>query len=131
MITISTIDQSTKDILPISDTHEAKRITRKIDYRLLPILTLLYILSFIDRSNIGNAKVAGMNEDLDLSGFQYNMVLTVFFFPYSFFEVPSNIILQLTRPSIWMTTLVISWGTVCSSLRDYNNDSLLTAWARS
>lgn len=91
---------------------EAKRVTRKIDYRLLPVLTLLYILSFIDRSNIGNAKVAGMNEDLGLSGFQYNMVLTVFFFPYSLFEVPSNVILQMIRPSIWMTVLVISWGTV-------------------
>lgn len=94
------------------DSHEARRIARKIDYRLLPMLTILYILSFIDRSNIGNAKVAGMNEELNLTGHQYNMALTVFFFPYCLFEVPSNIVLKLTKPSRWITVLVISWGTV-------------------
>lgn len=66
----------------------------------------------MDRSNIGNARVAGMNTDLKLTGPQYNLCLTVFFFPYSLLEVPSNIILKLMRPSRWMTILVISWGTV-------------------
>lgn len=66
----------------------------------------------MDRANIGNAKVAGMNEDLGLTGPQYNMALTVFFFPYALFEVPSNIVLKLMRPSRWMTVLVIAWGTV-------------------
>lgn len=94
------------------DSHELKRIARKIDYRLLPMLTVLYILSFIDRSNIGNAKVAGMNDELKLTGQQYNMALTVFFFPYCLFEVPSNIVLKLTKPSRWIAVLVISWGTV-------------------
>lgn len=94
------------------DGHELKKIARKIDYRLLPMLTVLYILSFIDRSNIGNAKVAGMNEELKLTGHQYNMALTVFFFPYCLFEVPSNIVLKLTKPSRWIAVLVISWGLV-------------------
>jgi len=67
----------------------------------------------MDRSNIGNAKVAGMNADLGLTGAQYNMALTVFFFTYSLFEVPSNIVLKLMRPSIWIMILVMSWGTVC------------------
>ncbi|KAM5347705.1 hypothetical protein ACJ41O_007529 [Fusarium nematophilum] len=69
------------------DAVETKSVIRKIDYRLLPPLTILYILSFIDRANIGNAKVAGMNDDLGLTGAQYNMALTVFFFPYALFEV--------------------------------------------
>ncbi|KAM0257548.1 hypothetical protein ACHAPA_011673 [Fusarium lateritium] len=94
------------------DAAETKKIVRKIDWYLLPPLTLLYILSFIDRSNIGNAKVAGMNDDLGLTGPQYNMALTVFFFPYAVFEVPSNIVLKMVRPSRWMCLLVISWGTV-------------------
>ncbi|KAM0469444.1 hypothetical protein ACHAP7_010024 [Fusarium lateritium] len=94
------------------DAAETKKIVRKIDWYLLPPLTLLYILSFIDRSNIGNAKVAGMNDDLGLTGPQYNMALTVFFFPYAIFEVPSNIVLKMVRPSRWMCLLVISWGTV-------------------
>ena len=69
-------------------------------------------LAFIDRSNLGNAKIAGMYEDLKLYGMRYNVVLTVFFVPYALFEVPSNIMLQLIRPSIWLSILVFSWGLV-------------------
>lgn len=98
--------------VPRYDDPETKRIMRKVDWRLLPPLTILYILSFMDRSNIGNAKVAGMNRDLRLTDAQYNMSLTVFFFTYGMFEVPSNIVLKLMRPSRWMTILVVTWGTV-------------------
>ncbi|KAK5091320.1 hypothetical protein LTR05_001503 [Lithohypha guttulata] len=51
------------------DEKETKKILRKIDYRLLPVLTLLYLLAFLDRGNIGNARVAGMNADLKLTGY--------------------------------------------------------------
>ncbi|KAK4942804.1 hypothetical protein LTR10_017564 [Elasticomyces elasticus] len=98
--------------LPRYDDKETKRILRKVDYRLLPMLTLLYVLAFLDRGNIGNAKVAGMNKELKLTGTQYNIALTVFFFPYSIFEVPSNIVLKLMRPSLWITILMLSWGVV-------------------
>ncbi|PGH09905.1 hypothetical protein AJ80_07615 [Polytolypa hystricis UAMH7299] len=91
---------------------QTKRLLRKIDLRLLPMLTILYVLSFMDRSNIGNARVAGMNDELQLTGSQYNIALTVFFFPYSLFEVPSNIVLKLMRPSWWISILVVSFGTV-------------------
>lgn len=93
--------------------EERKKIIRNIDWRVLPPLTILYILSYMDRSNIGNARIAGMNDELGLTPEQYNIALTVFFFPYALFEVPSNIVLKLMRPSRWMTILVISWGTVC------------------
>ncbi|KAB2570989.1 putative transporter [Lasiodiplodia theobromae] len=98
--------------VPEFDAKETRRILRKVDYRLLPMLTLLYVLSFIDRSNIGNAKVAGMNKDLGLTGSQYNIALTVFFFPYALFEVPSNVVLKLVKPSIWIASMMIAWGTV-------------------
>lgn len=45
--------------------------------------------------------MAGMNKDLGLSGAQYNMALTVFFFPYAVFDVPSNVMLKIMRPSLW------------------------------
>lgn len=59
------------------DPKEVKRVTRKIDFRLLPVLTTLYLLCYIDRGNIGNARVAGMNDDLGITPGQYNMALTV------------------------------------------------------
>ncbi|KAK7210210.1 hypothetical protein V2G26_017388 [Clonostachys chloroleuca] len=65
----------------IADEEKEARIAlRKADMRILPLLTVLYVFSFMDRSNIGNAKVAGMNKDLNLTGTQYNLALTVFFF---------------------------------------------------
>lgn len=76
------------------------------------MLTLLYVLAFLDRGNIGNAKIAGMTEDLKLTGEMYNIALTVFFFPYAIFEVPSNIVLKILRPSWWICFLMVSWGIV-------------------
>ncbi|RTE68843.1 hypothetical protein BHE90_016779 [Fusarium euwallaceae] len=98
--------------MPIYDEAETRRILRKVDYRVVPALAVMYLISFIDRSNIGNAKVAGMNQDLGLSGKQYNIAVTVFFVPYILFEVPSNIVLKLTRPSIWMPSIMLAWGLV-------------------
>ncbi|OQE31551.1 hypothetical protein PENSTE_c001G00994 [Penicillium steckii] len=97
---------------PAFDDNETKAILRKVDWRLLPMLTLLYVLSFIDRSNIGNAKVAGMNDDLSLTGTQYNVALTVFFFPYAFLEIPSNMLLKIIRPSLCIGVMMLAWGTV-------------------
>jgi hypothetical protein len=59
-----------------------KKVLRKMDIRLIPNLALLYLLSFLDRGNIGNAKIQGLTEDLKLTGTQYNWCLTVFFFTY-------------------------------------------------
>ncbi|KAL4895466.1 major facilitator superfamily domain-containing protein [Aspergillus ambiguus] len=100
-----------QDNINVDETGKQK-VLRKIDVRLLPVLTLLYVFAFLDRSNIGNAKIAGMTEDLNLSGAQYNMALTVFFFPYGVFEVPSNMVLKITKPSHWICFLMVCWGIV-------------------
>lgn len=65
-------------------------------------------MSFLDRSNIGNAKIAGMEEDLQLTGHQYNVAVTVFFIPYALLEVPSNIILKMMRPSQWIAIMLLA-----------------------
>lgn len=57
-----------------------------------------------------------MMEDLDLAGWQYNTALTVFFVPYVLFEIPSNMVLKVIRPSRWITIMIVSWGTVRSQL---------------
>lgn len=62
---------------PQFDEGEVRRARRKIDFHLLPMLTLLYLLAFIDRGNIGNARIAGMNDDLELTQTQYNICLSV------------------------------------------------------
>ncbi|KAK3711597.1 hypothetical protein LTR37_009588 [Vermiconidia calcicola] len=94
------------------DAAETSKLLRKVDYRLIPVLAFLYLLAFLDRSNLGNAKVAGLEEDLQLTGTQYNLAATVFFFPYCLLEIPANVMLKLLRPSRWIGCLVIAWGTV-------------------
>lgn len=92
--------------------QEERKLIREADWRLLPCLTLLYALSFIDRTSISNARIVGMTEDLDLYGNRYNIVLMVFFITYTLFEIPSNTIIRRVGVSRYLTSLIICWGVV-------------------
>ncbi|KAL2154571.1 hypothetical protein VTH82DRAFT_3247 [Thermothelomyces myriococcoides] len=87
-----------------------RRLLWKLDLILMPWLCLLYLLAFLDRTNIGNAKIAGLGADLDLSTSGYNATLTIFFVSYSVFEPLSNILLKRLRPSIYIPIIMILWG---------------------
>ncbi|KAJ4303953.1 hypothetical protein N0V88_001554 [Collariella sp. IMI 366227] len=100
---------------------DEKKILRKMDMRLIPMLALLYLLSFLDRGNIGNAKIEGLQEDLDLTDDQYNWCLTAFFFTYAAFEVPSNLMLKKVRPSIWLPAIMVAWGIVMTLMGIVHN----------
>ncbi len=60
----------------------ADAILREVDSRLLPVLAMIYLIAHIDRSNIGNARIEGLEKDLDLSSTQWSLVLGIFFMPY-------------------------------------------------
>ncbi|KAI5474744.1 hypothetical protein MNV49_002522 [Pseudohyphozyma bogoriensis] len=87
-----------------------KALIRKIDWRLIPFVSLLYLLSFLDRVNIGQAKLDNLEKDLGLVGNQYNIALVVFFVGYVVTEVPSNIVLKWLRPSRWIPLLLLLWS---------------------
>ncbi|KAK8128676.1 hypothetical protein PG984_009784 [Apiospora sp. TS-2023a] len=93
-----------------------KKLLRKLDYNLLPAVGVLYLLSFLDRSNVGNARIEGMLDDLHMTGNQYLTGLTLYFIAYVIFEVPCNIILKRTSPRVWLPTLTIAWGIVATLL---------------
>ncbi|KZS88571.1 MFS general substrate transporter [Sistotremastrum niveocremeum HHB9708] len=97
---------------PTLTAAEEKALYRKIDLRLMPILSLMYLLSFMDRGNIGNAKIQGLTTQLHLVGNEYNIALTMFFIPYCLFECPANLVLKRFRPSRWLPGIAIVWGTV-------------------
>lgn len=70
----SAVDQKPDRVVPAAiDKETEKRLLRKMDIRLIPMLTLLYLLAFLDRGNIGNAKIEGMLEDLHMTSKQYSM----------------------------------------------------------
>ena len=78
----------------------------------------MYLLAFLDRTNIANASVFGLNKDLGLVGNQYNTALTMFFVPYIAFEIPSNIILKRLKPHVWLSACMFLFGlvTICQGL---------------
>lgn len=61
------------------------------------------------RTNIGNAKLAGLQEDLNLTGNEYNAALTVFFVAYAVFEPLTNVLLKRLRPSIFIPIIMVLW----------------------
>ena len=76
---------------------------------LIPWLSLLYLLSFLDRTNIGNARVAHMEGDIGMTGRDYNDALTIFFVSYAVFEPLTNVLLKRWGPSIFIPVIVIIW----------------------
>ncbi|EJD08568.1 MFS general substrate transporter [Fomitiporia mediterranea MF3/22] len=105
-----------------TDHIDEKKLLRKLDWALIPWLSFLYLLSFLDRTSIGNAKLYHMEEDLGLTDTQYLICLSIFFISYAIFEVPSNVFLKRLRPSIWLSLLMFFWGvmmTVQGLVHDY------------
>ena len=84
---------------------------RKVMWRILPFVCILYIINYIDRANIGYAALQ-MNKELALSAEAFGFAAGIFFISYFIFEVPSNIALQKFGARIWMARILISWGLV-------------------
>ncbi|KAK4212153.1 high-affinity nicotinic acid transporter [Rhypophila decipiens] len=97
--------------------EEETAIRRKIDWHTVPLVTLLYMLCFLDRANIGNARIQGLGADLKLEGLQFNWALSIFYIIYLLVEVPSNIILKKTGPKFYLPFLVCGFGLIslCTS----------------
>ena len=69
--------------------HQAEpALCRKFDFRLLPVLALMYFFNALDKGNLGNAKTDGMEKDLHFKSNQYNIILSVFYVPYVLFAPP-------------------------------------------
>ena len=103
-------DRHSYDLEPIGKVAE-KSLLWKCDLHVLPMISILYLLAFLDRINIGNARIQGLEKDLDMKGNDYNIALLVFFVPYILFEVPSNIVIRKIAPSTWLSFIMVCWGT--------------------
>ncbi|KAI9490722.1 major facilitator superfamily domain-containing protein [Zychaea mexicana] len=124
IITASGFDRDA--FVPPTD-KELRRLMWKIDLRIIPYIAILYLCSFLDRVNIGNAKVAGMTEDIDISEDQYNWALSVFFIGYVVFEVPSNLALKVVGPRIWIPSIMVVWGGIMAAMAAVTNGEGLMA----
>ncbi|KAJ5565159.1 hypothetical protein N7513_001401 [Penicillium frequentans] len=106
---------------PVLDARE-KALVWKQDLRIVPLCAAIYLLCYLDRSNIGNAKILNENTGNDLltetgmTSYQYTIALMVFLIAYALFEVPSNYFLKKLRPSRWIAFLMLSWGAITMGL---------------
>lgn len=80
--------------------------------RIVPILAILFLCSFLDRTNVGNAQILGLEADLGLTNHQYANGLAIFFAFYIAAELPSNLVLKRLTPRLWLAFLTIAWGIV-------------------
>ena len=126
------------------DPKLAQSVLRRLDCVVLPIVGMLYLLSIIDRSNIGNARVAGLQRDLGLSDWEYQTgtvtnvphythtlliikAITVTYVPYICAEIPSNLLIAKVGPRVLLPALCTAWGIVTTLQSRVNNFSGLVA----
>ncbi|PUA18880.1 MFS transporter [Glaciimonas sp. PCH181] len=98
-----------------SDAPALDRAVRKATIRLLPFLALMLILAFLDRANIGFAKIA-YQADTGISEAAYALGAGIFFIGYALFEVPSNLIMHRVGARMWLSRIMVSWGLVSASM---------------
>lgn len=89
-----------------------KQLLRKIDIRLLPVLILLYLLNFLDRSNLSQARQGSLEEDLGMKGTDFNLATSIFFVGYLIMQLPSNLLITRLPPSIYLSAAATLWGVV-------------------
>ncbi|KAI0392836.1 putative MFS transporter [Xylariaceae sp. FL0594] len=124
------VSASVGDDGPITDAERA--LKWKQDKRIIPLSAGIYFLCYLDRSNIGNAKIlnAATKNDLmteaHITNPQFQIALFIFLVAYGLFEVPSNILLKKFRPSRWIAFLMFSWGALTIGLGGIHNYATLT-----
>ncbi|RMJ13781.1 hypothetical protein CDV36_006530 [Fusarium kuroshium] len=94
-----------------------KRTLRKVDMRLMPTLVIMYLLNFLDRSNLAQARQGTLEVDLGMSGTDFNLATSIFFVGYLLMQLPSNLLLTRVRPSLYLSASCCLWGVVstCNS----------------
>ncbi|KAL4799299.1 major facilitator superfamily domain-containing protein [Aspergillus venezuelensis] len=105
------LSREDEEFLANFPSDEKKQVIKK--WRLMPMLVLLYLFAYIDKTNIGNARIDSLLPSLEMTGEQYNVALAIFFVPYVLAEVPSNIILNyFNKPSVYLGGLIFIWGVI-------------------
>ncbi|KAK5058677.1 hypothetical protein LTR84_010941 [Exophiala bonariae] len=92
-----------------------KKVLKKIDWRLMPCLTLMFLMNYLDRINVSNARLAGLQEDLNMSDTVWNAGISTFYVGYLIGQLPGNLILAKANPSKFLPIIMLAWSaaTIC------------------
>ncbi|KAK3323338.1 major facilitator superfamily domain-containing protein [Cercophora scortea] len=97
---------------------EEKKLLRRMDWHLIPLLAVMYMVKTVDFTNVANARVMDRGTpqniltELAISSDAYNFVTTAYYIPYIIAETPSNLLVKYCKPSVWQARIMISWGIV-------------------
>ncbi|CAG8895017.1 unnamed protein product [Penicillium egyptiacum] len=97
------------------DSRAERTLVWKFDLRLLPVLAIMYLFNSLDKSNLGNAKTAGLTETLSLKGNQYNLILSIFFIPYVLTAPFLGLLGKKYGPNIVLPCMMLAFG-LCTIL---------------
>ncbi|KAK0650881.1 putative transporter [Lasiodiplodia hormozganensis] len=99
-----------------------KQMLRKVDFRVMPMLIILFLLNILDRNNFTNARLGGLEDDLKLTDHQYNTCLMIMYVGYLLFQFPSNIILSnFPRPGLYLSVAAVLWGAISTCMAATHN----------
>jgi ACS family tartrate transporter-like MFS transporter len=96
-----------------ADSSFEQTVPRKVFWRIIPLCFVLYVISYIDRANIGYAALQ-MNHELGLTSEAFGFAAGVFFVGYFLFEVPSNVLMARFGPRVWIARILMTWGIVAA-----------------
>ncbi|KAI0169101.1 putative pantothenate transporter [Hypoxylon sp. FL1284] len=108
----STMDEGQKDAVeePAFDPKLDRKVKLKLDFFILPIVSLIYFFSSMGRSDLGNAKIAGLSEDLSLSPSDYSNAATTLLVGTIVFQLPGTILIKQIRPNRQFSAAMMTWG---------------------
>ncbi|OAA60603.1 Major facilitator superfamily domain, general substrate transporter [Niveomyces insectorum RCEF 264] len=115
------VDPMEAEFQDISSRDEAwkaaqtKKLLRKVDLRLLPLLILMYLLNSLDRSNLAQAALGTLQKDLGMTGIDYNVATSILFVGYLLMQLPSNLLLTRIRPAMYLGSVMVAWGAVSAA----------------
>src|SRR6478672_2430880 len=96
------------------DQSPGERTLRRVRWRLLPFLGLLYVVSYLDRVNVSFAKLT-MDQAIGIDDATYALGAGIFFIGYFLFEVPSNLILERVGARRWIARIMVTWGVISAA----------------
>ncbi|KAI3553098.1 major facilitator superfamily transporter [Colletotrichum abscissum] len=100
-----------------TDPEEIK-LVRKLDWRIMPTLCIMYFLNYVDRNAIAQARLNNLEKDLGMSGTEFNTTVSILFVGYVLMQIPSNMLITRIQPGMYMSAWMLIWAVVsgCTAL---------------
>ncbi|RXG50457.1 hypothetical protein VDGE_09088 [Verticillium dahliae] len=106
---------------------EEIRLVKKLDYRIMPTLCVMYFLNYVDRNAIAQARLNGLEDDLKMTGTDFNTAVSILFVGYVLMQIPSNMLITKVNPGIYMSSWMVVWAAVSACTALVNNFAGLVA----